>query len=306
MRQPDRVHVLATLSIPLALVVLGLKYVAFLVTGSVALYSDAIESIINVVTAVVALAAVWISAKPADANHPYGHSKIEYFSAVLEGVLIIVASLLILREVWHGFRHPRTPEAPVLGVAVNGLATVLNALWSWVLLSQGRRLRSPALSADGRHLLSDLCTSFGVIVGVILVAVTGWRMLDPIIAGLVAVNVLWSGWGVIRASTAGLMDHALPDGELEQVKSVIAEQMKGALEAHDVRTRQAGRLTFVDFHLVVAADMTVMASHAICDRIENALVDKFPESVISIHVEPPHKQKDQGGVLLMSSPADAA
>ncbi len=305
MRQPDHVQVLAALSIPLALAVLGLKYVAFLVTGSVALYSDAIESIINVVTAVVALAAVWISAKPADANHPYGHSKIEYFSAVLEGVLIIVASLLIVREAWHGFRHPRVLQAPVLGLAVNVLATVLNAGWSWVLLSQGRRLRSPALAADGRHLLSDLYTSGGVIVGVILVAVTGWRLLDSIIAGLVAVNVLWSGWGVIMESTAGLMDHALPDDELEHVKSVIASHMEGALEAHDVRTRQAGRLTFVDLHLVVAADMTVMASHAICDRIENALVDRFPESVISIHVEPPHKQKDRGGVLLMSNPSAA-
>ncbi len=300
MRQLDRVQVYAALSIPLALTVLGLKYAAFLVTGSVALYSDAIESIINVVTAVVALAAVWISAKPADANHPYGHSKIEYFSAVLEGVLIIVASLLILREAWIGFHHPRALRAPMLGLVVNGMATALNAGWSWVLMSQGRRLRSPALLADGRHLLSDLYTSGGVILGVILVAATGWRLLDSIIAALVAVNVLWSGWGVIQESTAGLMDHALPEDELEQVQSTIASQMQGALEAHDVRTRQAGRVTFIDFHLVVGADMTVMSSHAICDRIETALTAKFPDSVISIHVEPPHKQKDRGGVLLMS------
>ena len=300
MYKPDRVQVFAALSIPLALAVLGLKYLGFLVTGSVALYSDAIESIINVVTAFAALAAVRISAIPADSNHPYGHSKIEYFSAVLEGVLIIVASLLILREAWRGFHHPRDLNAPVLGLAVNGMATALNAVWSWVLISQGRRLRSPALLADGRHLLSDLYTSAGVIVGVILVAVTGWRVLDPIIAALVAVNVLWAGWGVIHESTAGLMDHALPEEELEQVQSTIAAQMQGALEAHDVRTRQAGRVTFIDFHLVVGADMTVLASHAICDRIENALTARFPESVISIHVEPPHKQKDSGGVLLMS------
>ncbi|WP_174301784.1 cation diffusion facilitator family transporter [Caulobacter sp. S45] len=300
MRQPNRIQVYAALSIPLALSVLGLKYVAFLVTGSVALYSDAIESIINVVTAFAALGAVWISAKPADANHPYGHSKVEYFSAVLEGVLIIVASLLILREAWRGFHHPRPLDAPLLGLTVNGMATALNAVWSWVLISRGRRLRSPALLADGRHLLSDLYTSVGVIAGVILVAVTGWRMLDSTIAALVAVNVLWSGWGVIQESTAGLMDHALPDNELEQVQSTIAAEMLGALEAHDVRTRQAGRVTFIDFHLVVGETMTVLASHAICDRIENALTAKFPDSVISIHVEPPHKQKDSGGVLLMS------
>ena len=306
MPKPDRVQVFAALSIPLAVTVLGLKYVGFLVTGSVALYSDAIESIVNVVTAFAALAAVRISAMPADANHPYGHSKVEYFSAVLEGVLIIVASLLILREAWRGFHHPRVLQAPALGLAVNGLATVLNAIWSWVLISQGRRLRSPALLADGRHLLSDLYTSGGVILGVILVAVTGWRVLDSLIAAVVAVNVLWSGWGVIQESTAGLMDHALPEDELEQVQSTIAAEMHGALEAHDVRTRQAGRVTFVDFHLVVGADMTVLASHAICDRIENALTTRFPESVISIHVEPPHKQKDRGGVLLMSDEPERA
>ncbi len=306
MHKRDRVQVFAALSIPLALTVLGLKYVGFLVTGSVALYSDAIESIINVVTAFAALAAVRISAIPPDSNHPYGHSKIEYFSAVVEGVLIIVASLLILREAWRGFHHPRALDGPVLGLAVNGLATALNAAWCWVLITQGRRLRSPALLADGRHLLSDLYTSAGVIVGVILVAATGWRMLDPIIAALVAVNVLWAGWGVMQESLAGLMDHALPDEELDQVQSSIAAEMHGALEAHDVRTRQAGRLTFIDFHLVVPADMTVMASHAICDRIENALTAKFPESVISIHVEPPHKQKDRGGVLLMSDEPERA
>ena len=300
MSKPGRVQLFAALSIPIALTVLGLKYAAFLATGSVALYSDAIESIVNVVTAVTALAAVRISAKPADANHPYGHSKVEYFSAVLEGVLIIVASLLILREAWRGFSHPRTLDAPALGLAVNGLATLFNAAWCWVLITRGRRLRSPALAADGRHLLSDLYTSGGVIAGVSVVALTGWRLLDSAIAALVAVNVIWSGWGVVQESLAGLMDHALPDEELERIKAAISAQMAGALEAHDVRTRQAGRVTFVDFHLVVAAEMSVMASHAICDRIETALKEMFPESVISIHVEPPHKQKDRGGVLLMT------
>ena len=304
-RQLHRVQVFAALSIPLALAVLGLKYVAFLVTGSVALYSDAIESIINVVTAITALIAVRISAIPADANHPYGHSKVEYFSAVLEGVLIIIASLLILREAWRGFHHPRALDAPMLGLAVNGLATALNAAWAWVLMSQGRGLRSPALLADGRHLLTDLYTSGGVIAGVILVAVTGWRVLDSLIAALVAVNVLWAGWGVMQESLAGLMDHALPEEELDRVKSTIAAQMDGALEAHDVRTRQAGRITFVDLHLVVAADMTVIVSHAICDRIETALLAEFPDAVISIHVEPPNKQKEQGGVLLMATESES-
>ena len=142
-----------------------------------------------------------------------------------------------------------------------------------------------------------------MIAGVTVGALTGWRMLDALIAALVAVNVIWSGWGVMEESLAGLMDHALPDDELDRLKTTIAAEMAGALEAHDVRTRQAGRLTFVDFHLVVAAEMTVMASHAICDRIETALKRQFPESVISIHVEPPHMQKERGGVLLMADQA---
>lgn len=289
--KPTNILKLAAGSIVVSLVVLGLKYLAYALTGSVALYSDAIESIINVVTAIAAFFAIRISLRPADADHPYGHSKAEYFSAVLEGVLILVASLAILREAYGAILNPHALQAPALGLAVSAAATALNGAWSWLLITTGRKRRSPALIADGKHLLTDVVTSGGVIVGVLLVALTGWEILDPILAALVALNILWSGWSLIKESVGGLMDTALPTDELAAVQAAINANMAGALEAHDLRSRHAGRMTFIDFHLVVEGTMTVDASHAICDRIEAALKADHPDSIISIHVEPEAKRK---------------
>ncbi len=297
--RPGRVQSYAIGSIAVGLVVLGLKYLAFKITGSVALYSDAVETVVNVATAVAAFFAIRISAMPADANHPYGHSKAEYFSAVLEGVLIILASLIILHEAWIGFAHPKTLETPVLGLAITAGASALNAVWSVVLIRQGRKVRSPALVADGRHLLSDLYLSGGVIVGVALVALTGLKGLDAVVAALVAGYVIWSGWGLMKESLGGLMDEAIPDVQLKRAAEIIGANLGRALEAHDLRTRQAGRTTFIDFHLVVPGDLTVSTSHTICDRIEDALKTEFGETVISIHVEPEEKIKLGGGVSSM-------
>ena len=174
----DKIQRLAIGSIIVGAVVLALKYTAYRITGSIALYSDALESIINVVTALAALMAVRLSAEPADKNHPYGHHKVEYFSAVLEGVLIIIAALAILREAYEGFLNPRALDAPAMGLAINGLATIVNAVWAWILIREGRRHRSPALSADGRHLMTDVMTSAVVVVGLVLVPVTGWVWLE--------------------------------------------------------------------------------------------------------------------------------
>lgn len=294
---PGHILRLAAGSIAVSLMVLGLKYLAYAATGSVALYSDAIESIINVITAIAAFFAIRISLRPADAGHPYGHAKAEYFSAVLEGVLILLASLAILREAYGAFLAPRRLEAPVLGLAISAAATAINGGWSWLLIREGRKRRSPALIADGKHLLTDVYTSVGVIVGVGLVALTGWRALDPALAALVALNILWAGWGLIRESMGGLMDSALPDAELNAVSAAIRTNMAGALECHDLRTRHAGRMTFIDFHLVVDGAMTVDMSHAICDRIETALHAINPASVISIHVEPEWKRKHGGSAV---------
>jgi cation diffusion facilitator family transporter len=294
----DKIQKLAIGSIFVGTLVLVLKYAAYYMTGSIALYSDALESIINVVTAVAAFMAVRLSATPADANHPYGHHKVEYFSAVLEGVLIIVAALAILREAYLGLLTPTVIDAPARGLALNAVASVINAVWSWLLIREGRRLRSPALVADGRHLLTDVVTSVGVIGGLLLVPLTGWSWLDPVLAAIVAFNILWSGWGLIKESIGGLMDEALPETTLVRVREIIAINAEGALEAHDLRTRHAGRMTFIDFHLVVPGSMSVTDAHDICDRLERALKAHIEDALITIHVEPDEKAKHAGIVVL--------
>jgi cation diffusion facilitator family transporter len=293
-----RVQILAAGSIAVGLVVLALKYLAWHLTGSVALLSDAIESIVNVATAIAALIAIRFAAQPADANHPYGHHKAEYISAVVEGALIIVAAIAIFRESYAAFYAPRIVEAPWTGLAVNGAATAINAIWCYVLITQGRRRKSPALVADGRHLFTDVVSSVGVLVGISLAALTGYLILDPIMAALVGVNVLWAGWRVMKESVGGLLDEAVPDGELARIRAVIAANADGAIEAHDLRTRHAGRMTFVDFHLVVKGSMTVTEAHDICDRLERAIKAEMQDALISIHVEPDDKAKHAGIIVL--------
>ncbi|MGJ3262194.1 MAG: cation diffusion facilitator family transporter [Salinarimonas sp.] len=289
---------LAVGSIAVGVLVLGLKLAAWWLTGSVALYSDALESIVNVAAAVAALVAIRLSAKPADRNHPYGHHKAEYFSAVIEGVLIILAALSIAHAAWGALSAPHQPDFTPVGIAVNALASVINAVWATVLIRAGRARRSPALAADGRHLMTDVVSSVGVLVGVILAAVTGWLILDPILALLVAVNILWSGWQLVVSSVGGLMDEAVASEDLEAIRTVISRHADGAIEAHDLRTRRAGRVTFIDFHLVVPGGMTVCEAHEICDRIEGGLRAAVGEAVITIHVEPEDKAKHTGVLVL--------
>src|SRR3954447_12821135 len=197
----DRTQKIALASALVGALVLALKYGAYRLTGSVALYSDALESVINVVAAGTAFVALRVSARPADANHPYGHHKAEYFSAVFEGVLVVLAALSILHSAYRGYLAPKPLDAPVLGLAINAGASVINAVWGWALLRWGRTWRSPALVADGRHVLTDVYTSGGVLAGVALVAATGWLVLDPVLAALVAVNILWSGFRMVREAS---------------------------------------------------------------------------------------------------------
>jgi len=285
-------------SIVVGIVVLGLKLLAWAMTGSVALLSDAMESTVNVVTAVAALVAIHYAAQPADANHPYGHHKAELFSAILEGVMIIVAALLILKQSYEGLMAPRVLEAPITGILVNAAASVLNGFWCWVLIHQGRKSRSPALVADGKHLLSDVISSVVVALGVLLALETGWAWADPALAGLVALNILWSGWQVMRQSLSGLLDESLSEEVLADVRRVIALEAVGAVEAHDLRTRAAGPATFIEFHLVVKGQVTVAEAHEMCDRVEAALKALIEGCVITIHVEPEHKAKHAGIVVL--------
>lgn len=280
------IQTLAAGSIAVGVVVLALKFAAWKLTGSVALYSDALESIINVVTSIAAFAAIRVSAMPADDGHPYGHSKAEYFSAVLEGVLIVVAALAILREAYVGLMHPRVIDAPVAGMLVSGLATAINLGWGLLLIRRGRRSRSPALVADGHHLMSDVYTSVGVLLGVALAALSGWLWLDSTIAALVAFHILWTGWKLMRESLGGLMDAAPPTEELSRIAAVIAASKGSDAEVHGLRTRLAGALVFIDFTLRVPGSMPVSLAHERCDDLELALRRELGAASITIHIEP--------------------
>lgn len=285
-------------SLAIGLLVLALKGYAAWATGSIALFSDALESVVNVVTAIVALVAVRLAARPADATLPYGYHKAEYFSAVVIGVFIAVAALVIFFEAWRGFFMPRDFAADPVALSASVAASVVNAVWAWHLMRIGRRERSLSLEADGRHLATDVVSTIGVLIGVLLAIATGFRQLDAIVAALVAVTILWSGWQLIRQSVIGLMDVAVEPATLKAIREIISGNAEGAIEAHDIRTRQAGRMTFIDFHLVVPGTMSVAEAHAICDRIEAKLREAVADTLITIHVEPEEKAKHSGIVVV--------
>lgn len=194
--------------------------------------------------------------------------------------------------------HPRTPDTPFLGIALNGAAGLINLVWGLALIRNGRSWKSPALVAGGKHIMTDVWTTGAVLVGFALVPLTGWLRLDPAVAALVALNILWTGYKMLRESVGGLMDEVADPGAVAELRRVIAEHDDGAIEAHDVRTRTAGSVTFIEFHLVVPGRMAVEDAHAICDRIENALRERVGEAVINIHIEPEPKAKHRGVVVL--------
>jgi cation diffusion facilitator family transporter len=291
MPSKQRVAALAFWSIIIAFAVLALKTLAWRMTGSVALYSDALESIVNVIASLAAFWAIRVSHRPADQDHPFGHHKAEYFSAVLEGVLIVLAACLIIVEVWRAWSVPADLQQPWSGLAVNGAASAINLVWAQILIRAGRAARSPALVADGRHIMTDVITSVGVIAGLVGAVLTGWTILDPALAIIVALNILWQGWQVIGHSIQGLMDRAVDKDEHFRIRDIISANSGGALEVHDLKTRIAGRATFIEFHLVVDAGMTVGESHVICDSIEEALKAEIPSVRITIHVEPEGEAK---------------
>lgn len=292
----NRHQLVAASSIGVAVAVMAIKYVAYLMTGSVALFSDALESIVNLLTAVVALIAIRVGAHPPDRNHPFGHHKAEYFAAVLQGALIIVAALMIFHAAWNALMEPRTLTKPVAGLLVNGLATALNGAWAGLLINRGRVWNSPALAGDGLHLLSDVITSVGVIIGLILAMITGWSILDPLLAAAVAFNILRMGYELAVESMSQLMDQAASPEIEARIREAIKTNAGGALQAHDVRTRTAGPKTFIEFHLVVPGDMSVAAAHDICDRVEDAIEASIKGAQVVIHVEPEHKAKGKGAV----------
>ncbi len=274
------------LSIVAALVTLALKSVAYILTGSVGLFSDAVESLVNVAAAVTAYFSLRYAARPVDESHTYGHEKIEFFSSGLEGVLIVAAAAGIA---WYAVQRLISPQPlqPLgLGLGISLVASIINGITAVVLLRAGRRHGSIVLEADGRHLLTDVWTSAAVLLGLSLVWLTGVLMLDPLIALVVAANILWTGFDLIRRSFDGLMDHALPQQEQSAVRSAIERYLGPNMDYHALRTRRAGRRRFVDFHLLVPGKLSVQEAHTLTGRIEESVRGVLPDLEVTVHIEP--------------------
>jgi len=276
----------AALSIATAVVTILLKLAAWKLTQSVGLLSDAAESVVNLAAAIIAFWALSVAARPPDEGHPHGHTKAEYFASAAEGFLIFAAAVWIAVAAWGRLRAPQPLERISVGLAVSALATALNGGVAAVLLSAGRRLHSITLRADAKHLLTDVWTSVGVIAAVLLVHVTGWLILDPLIAFAVALNILWAGWKLIRESGIALIDAALPDEEQRHVAEALAPfQAKGTL-FHAIRTRVAGPRRFVSMHVLVPGGWTVQQGHDLCEQVEAAVREALPRTTVLTHLEP--------------------
>jgi cation diffusion facilitator family transporter len=276
----------ARLSVAVGVLLLLVKTAAWWQTRSVALLADALESIVNVAAAVMASLAVAVARQPPDRRHPFGHTKAEYLSAALEGALVLGAAGGIVLEAWAHLRRPGPPASLGFGLALAAGAAVANAFLAAYLRRVGRRERSPALVASGAHIWGDVATTGGVLAGLGAAWATGRWVLDPLVALLVAANILRLGWRVMKDSVGGLMDESLGAAEVEGVVAAIRAEMGGALQYHDLRTRRAGPRPFVELHLVVPGAMRVDAAHAICDRIEGAVQRVLPGADVVVHVEP--------------------
>jgi cation diffusion facilitator family transporter len=287
---PPRLTRFAWLSIAAALLTIGLKSGAYLLTGSVGLLSDAAESLVNLVAAVVALIALHVAARPADENHNFGHGKAEYFSAGIEGLMIFVAAAFILVTSVQRFLHPSPLESVGLGLAISTLATAVNGAVGMLLLRAGAAHRSVTLTADGKHLLTDVWTSFGVIVGVLLVALTGWERLDPIVAAIVGINILVTGFRLVSQSVTSLLDAAMPAKDLARVNAVLDAMRTPEVDFVELRTRESGRHRFVSLKVLVPGSWTVERGHSIADDVEMAISQDLPDTDVQTHLEPQRSQ----------------
>jgi cation diffusion facilitator family transporter len=275
----------AWLSIAAALGTMALKAFAYRVTGSVGLLSDALESVVNLAGALMALAMLTAAARPPDEDHAYGHSKAEYFSSVLEGTLILIAAVSIGVAAVSRLIHPKPLEQIGAGLAVSVVAAFVNLGVALVLLRAGKRERSIALTGSGRHLLTDVLTSGGVVAGVGAVAVTGWQPIDPVVALIVAANILWSGYRLVRTSVYGLMDTALPAPEYAALRGVLEAHAVNGIQYHALRTRESGARRFVSLHVLVPGDWTVHRGHALLERIEADIRSVVPNVTVLTHLE---------------------
>jgi len=277
----------ALLSVAAAIVTITLKLLAWWLTGSVGLFSDALESVVNLAGALLALWMLRLSALPPDEAHPFGRSKAEYFSSGAEGGLIVIAALSIVWAAFPRLIAPQPLDLPLLGIALSVVASAVNLGAAIVLLRAGREYHSIALEADAHHLLTDVWTSVGVVVGVVLVVVTGWLRLDPIIALLVALNILWTGAKLMRRSVTGLLDPAIPEAERADITRIFQEYSRRyGVSFHALRTRHAGARRFVSFHLLVPDGWTVAHAHRLAEEIESRIRSLVPNASTFSHIEP--------------------
>lgn len=276
----------AWLSIAAALLTIALKTFAYFLTDSVGLLSDAMESLINLASAVMALSMLMIAARPADDDHAFGHSKAEYFSSGVEGILIFVAAVFIGIASLERFFNPRPIEQVNLGLLISGLASMINLVTAIVLARAGKRYHSITLQADSKHLMTDVWTSAGVIVGIGLVSITGWLWLDPLVAMLVALNILFAGFSIIRQSIAGLMDKALPIEDIRTIQKAFAPYELNGIQFHALQTRRAASRNFVSFHVLVPGQWSVQQGHELLEEIESELRNVLPNVYVSTHLEP--------------------
>lgn len=279
---------MALLSIAASIVTLALKFGAWFLTGSVSLFSDAAESLVNLTAGLMAFWMLTIAARPADAGHAYGHDKAEYFSSGVEGALILVAAVSIIYTAVERFVHPVPLSHLGPGLLVSGLAALVNLATARMLLKVAREQDSITLEADAKHLLTDVWTSAGVLGGlaVVMFAPPAWQVLDPVMAVAVAVNIVMTGVNLLRRSLDGLMDAALPEPEILAIDASIRAVLPSGASFHDMRSRKAGPRRFVEFHLLVPGEISVQASHDLCDRIEEAIGHELAQVSVIIHVEP--------------------
>ncbi|MDX2239866.1 MAG: cation diffusion facilitator family transporter [Leptolyngbyaceae cyanobacterium bins.302] len=274
------------LSIAAAIVTIALKAGAYFLTGSVGLLSDAAESCVNLVAAIVATWAVTFAAKPPDEEHEFGHYKAEYFSSGVEGALILVAAGSIAIAAWNRLLHPQPLEQVSIGLGLSLIATAVDGVLAWAMLRASKRLRSITLRADAHHLFTDVWTSVGVVLGLILVPLTGWIVLDPIIAFVVAANIIWTGVKLLRETGLGLLDTAMPASERRTVTDILANYDARGIQFHALRTRVAGSRRFVYFHVLVPGSWTVKRGHDLCEEIELAINQALPGTHSTTHLEP--------------------
>ena len=290
---------LTLLSLFISILIFGFKLLAFFITKSVAIYSDAMESIINIVSATIALLGTKIALKPPDEEHPYGYTKFEYFISICEASFIIGVSISIFWKAYQSFLYPKSFENLSTGFIIILITILLNSALSYFIYKQGKKENSPILISHAYHIFTDIITTGGVIAGVYIAQLSKLWIIDPIIASLISINILYFGYKIIKNSVSSLLDASLPQEKVTSIQNIIENTIKNFShkdykihDIHDLKTRRAGRKGFIEFHLTVSGNMSVKMAHDLCDELEKKITDKFPELSVTIHIEPEEEKKN--------------